>query len=263
MISNHDVLMAMQGPRAPKEPFVQLEEVVDLVNQLRLDEHTQNSDLPQEDDFRVAPLPEPEPWADHASGSSLPSLQNLLGGEEQLADILVHLRRVCAAEEALGRDRPSKADPLALLGDKDALHHAVLSLPARPDSMAQGSLYEPVRLVALIYEVGILFPLPLSGGALARVVIWMKAALEDTCIELIRGELAEAMLWIIFVAGVAAKGMAERDWFASNLQLLVKQQGITKWVDLKHLLMSFVWIPGAMDEGAMDLWDEVRGTGKW
>jgi hypothetical protein len=50
----------------------------------------------------------------------------------------------------------------------------------------------------------------------------MKAAFEDIGVEQVHNGRAEALIWILFVGGVAAKGTAERVWFVERLSGLVE-----------------------------------------
>ena len=68
---------------------------------------------------------------------------------------------------------------------------------------------------------------------------------------------AEALIWIFFVGGVAAKGMAERVWFVKKLSGLMEWQGVMNWTEVKQLLRGFIWVTDAMDDEAINLWDEV------
>lgn len=239
MISDLDVLIAAQELRAPTQAYVEVDEIASLAANLSLN------------------VPEPELYENRAPGCSLPALQRLVGTSSPLALVLDRLQRLFTRSNALARGMLRNVNVLALGKEQGALHHAVLSVPSHP-SGADSSLYEPVRLVTLIFDVGILFPLPPSTGVLGRIVVWMKVALQDISVEQIHDEMVEALIWILFVSGVAAKEMPERAWFVERLSGLVERQGITRWVEVKNLLRSFVWMADAMDDEAIDLWDDVR-----
>lgn len=74
--------------------------------------------------------------------------------------------------------------------------------------------------------------------------------------------MAEALIWILFVGGAAAKGMPERAWFVKRLSTLVEWQGLTRWAEVKQLLRSVVWAVDATDEEAVDLWDDIHSHGR-
>jgi hypothetical protein len=252
LISVYDGLLAALELRAPRQPFVQNDEIARLVADRSLN---------------VLPEPEHEPPPDGSSsssssryscGSSLPALQCTLGTFSPLASVLSQLSRVVAIDDAMALGIPLRnPNFLALRGEKEALHHAILSVPPHT-SFVDCPLYEAVRLVTMIFDVGVVFPLPPVTGALAKLVKWVRAALESIDMEQVREDSAEALVWILFVAGVAAKGTTERAWYVEKLNALVEWLSIMRWSEIKKLLRSFVWMVDAMDEEAIDLWDDVR-----
>jgi len=246
-----DVLIAAMELRAPVEPWVEVDEVAGLVADLSLNVLEAEAQLAPQTELR------PERRETRAPGSSLPQLQVLIGTTCLLASVLDRLQRAVAVGYALPRGKLRNINFMALVGESTALHHAIFSVPQ--EYAAGGPLYEPVRLVTLIFDVGVLFPQPPALGLLGRLVRMARAALEYSgCLEYVHDESAEALIWILFVVGVAATGMPERDWFTERLSWLTHS---VEWSDVKELLMSYVWAPDAMDETAMDLWNEVRSYG--
>jgi len=242
LISSQDSFVAAIELRAPWEPFVHDQEVVSLISDTSINVIESDPDV--------------ESQRGYTPGSSLPELQRVLGTSSLLASVLAHLQRAMVTADALAREVLRNVNVRVLVDDRWALHHDILSIP--PHSRIDTLLYEPVRLVTLVFDVGIVFPQPPATGSLARVVRWMKAALEDIDMENIHDK--KILVWILFVGGVAAKEMPERDWFVERLSGLMKS--VTRWAEVKQLLRSFVWMPDAMDEEAMDVWDGVRSHGR-
>jgi len=235
IITIHDALGAATELRAPWQPFVHDKEVAHLISDPSI--NVVESDL--------------ELQTECTPGSSLPELQRILGISSALASVLTNLQRAMMAANALTEGTLRNINIQVLLNNSAALHHAILSAPSA--SRFDDLLYEPVRLATLIFDVGIVFPQPVAMGALSRVVRWMKAALEITGMEHIRNK--EVLIWILFVGGVAAREMTERAWFVERLNGML---GDMEWAEVKRLLRSFVWMPDAMDEGAIGLWDDMR-----
>jgi len=247
-----DVMMAAMELRAPVERWVEVDEIASLVADLSLNVLEPEPQLELQAELR------PERQETRAPGSSLSELQLLIGATSLLASVLDRLQRVVAVGYALPRGRLRNINFTALAGESTALHHAILSVPQ--EYAAGGPLHEPIRLVTLIFDVGVLFPQPPALGLLGRLVRMARAALEYSgCLEYIHHESADALIWILFVVGVAAIGMPERDWFTERLSWLT--HSVEEWSEVKELLMSYVWAPDAMDETAMDLWNEVRNYG--
>jgi len=239
MISDLDLLMSAQELHQPLLPYIELEEIANLTSNPNLN------------------ILDPEPSGSRAPGSSLPYLQRSLGPSSDLALVLPRLQRIFVASDALVQGTLRNFNLLAFIGEKGSLNHAILSIPPCPD---RDSLYEPVRLATLILDVGIVFPLPPVTGVLGRLVRLMKNVVEDvnTYMSQLPEDWTEVIIWILFIAGIAAKGMPERIWFIDKLRDLVDRLGVKKWADLKPFLRSFIWTANSMDEEAIGLWEDVR-----
>jgi hypothetical protein len=61
----------------------------------------------------------------------------------------------------------------------------------------------------------------------------------------------------LVTAGTAAERMPERPWFVQRLKALIASEGINRWSGLKAIVNSYLWMSSAMDESAMNLWDEI------
>ena len=238
-IAHLDILLAAANLRAPLEPWTEVDEPISLAG---------NSSLN---------VPEPEPHEIPILGTSLPVLQRLCTSG-LLVSLLERLQRIFAIRNALSRGTLRNFDPRALSVECFVLHHAILSIPPYYND-SSGSLYELVRLATLIFDVGIFFPLPPALGLLGRLVRWIRAELER--MENTHDEKVEVLIWILFLAGAAAKGLPEKVWCVEILRALVDWHGLKRWSDVKQLLRSFVWEPNAMDEPAKDLWDDIRCYG--
>jgi len=201
MISDLDLLMSTQELHQPLLPYIELEEIANLTSDPNLN------------------ILDSEPSNSRAPGSSLPYLQRSLDPSSDLARILPRLQRIFAASDALVRGTLRNFNVQALIGEKGSLNHAILSIPPRPD---RDDLYGPVRLTTLILNVGILFPLPPVTGVLGRLVHVMKNVVDvNSDMSQLPEDRTEVMIWILFIAGITAKGMSERTWFVDQLRSLV------------------------------------------
>lgn len=233
MISSHDLGIATQELRSPRQPFVQDIEISKLIS---------NSNLN---------ILEPNPY-ESTPGLSLAKLLHTIGCYP-LSSVLLQLQRIVATTEALRHNTLRNINTPALYGEKQALHHATLSLQAYSDS-----LYEALRIVTLIYVVGIFFPVPSSTGIFVHLVHSMKESLDKIDLHQLQDIRIKAFTWTLFIGGMMAKGMPHRDWYITNLTMLVKLQDLTRWIDIKQLLRSFIWLSHAMDDEAISLWEDIR-----
>jgi hypothetical protein len=85
----------------------------------------------------------------------------------------------------------------------------------------------------------------------------MKASIEGIDVHQLHGIQIKAPTWILFIGGLAAKGIPKREWYIERLSKLVKLQDLTRWIEVKQLLRSFVWMSHAMDDEAMGLWEDI------
>jgi hypothetical protein len=112
-------------------------------------------------------------------------------------------------------------------------------------------------VAALIYDLSIIFPVPLSTGVIAKLVSMAKTVLETMRLEIMLGVGAKALTWILFMAGAAAESMTERSWFVEKLRLVLVSEAIYHWDTVSEILNSYLWMSSAMDDAAMKLWDEI------
>jgi len=237
-----DSLMATLELRAPLQPWVEVDEIASLAADLSLNVLN----------------PQPESAELLTPGSSLPTLKRLVGSS-RLGLVFYRLQRCFAVQSALMRGELQNMNLRALGGEIASLHHAILSMPPCHDYIGNNMLYEPVRLVSLVFDVGILVPMSPILGLIGRLVRWIKASLECIDLENVYDERVELLVWILFVGGVAAKGMmSERTWFVVRICGLLQRQGMKSWPEIRQLLRSFVWVSDAMDEEAIDLWNNIH-----
>ena len=144
LISRYDVQVADLELRVLRQPLIETDGIASLMSDPSINVLELNEAL--------------------APRRLLPILERLLGTSSSLlTSVLAHLHRVVAANEALARGALHNINIMALAGDRSAVRHAICSVPPSPRH-ANDSLYEPVRLVLRILNVGVLYPLPPTTG---------------------------------------------------------------------------------------------------
>jgi hypothetical protein len=155
-------------------------------------------------------------------------------------------------------------DILALTCRKNHAHHRLLSLPTGAELWEslgpKTSFYECCRLAALMFATAVLFPMPRSTGIPQRLVTEIKRCIESTSLETLFGGGVSFFIWVLMLTGVAAAGLPERPWFEGRLIDLLTLEGVSRWSEVKSILVSFLWMDSACDGSAMDLWDDIRQT---
>ena len=160
---------------------------------------------------------------------------------------------------------PNPIQDVSLLADQRNLtQHTLLSLsPASEISNffshpTRAATYEACRLAALIFGVGVLFPIPAQNtplNTLARLiqaVLFKPSSSELWCSPSTRLSL----IWVLTLGGIAANGAPERAWFASALGDVGRRTGLNSWASIKSVLASMLWYEAACDRAGEDLWRE-------
>jgi hypothetical protein len=122
------------------------------------------------------------------------------------------------------------------------------------------TIYESCRLAALIYAVGVTFPLPSQCSPLPRLAHLLQETLQQTpdATSLWTHPQAQvALLWALTLGGIAAENRPERAWFVQTLSQAAVNNGIYSWSELKSVLEFMLWYDTACDRAGYSLWLEV------
>jgi hypothetical protein len=198
---------------------------------------------------------------DEERGQALPDLL-AYGVTEQVLTVMADLQHISVIIEAYTQGTLQNPEVLALTSRRNAIHHALLSLPTMDEvnpvlTENQKSVYESCRLAAMIYDLSIIFPIPPFSGVIQRLVSNAKVVLDSMRLEVVFGPSAKALTWVLFMAGTAAEYMSERPWYVERLKMVLASEEIYQWETVKGILNSYLWMSSAMDEAALKLWNEI------
>jgi hypothetical protein len=193
-------------------------------------------------------------------GRGFPGLLSL-GLTEEALMIVLDMINLTVVMEAYCEHTLINPNLLGLISRRNEIHHRLLSLP--PGTMLEESfgksfiLYECCRLASLAYATAALFTLPLSTGCPRRLVLQIQSVVEGVQLEGLYGCGGKFYIWVLFLTGIWAERMPERQWFIERLRRLLELEGVYRWNELKSVVMSFLWMSSICDEGGMNLWDDV------
>jgi hypothetical protein len=150
---------------------------------------------------------------------------------------------------------------------RNMVQHTLLSLPLAPgpESIEYSSTgtsswisfaYELLRLTALIYSVGVLFPMPPASETLDKLVIMLNAELTEKEHKLWIN-CPGTLLWMLVLGGIAAEHLSVRLEFVSRLATLSAAMDINLWPDVVEVMERHLWMESACDFGGQKLWIEV------
>jgi len=200
-----------------------------------------------------------EPIED-SRGRGFPALLSF-GLTEEVLMVMLDMVNLTVVMEAYSQYTLMNPNLVTLISRKNVIHHRLLSLPSGPtlekSSGKPHKLYECCRLAAMTYAAAALFTLPPSTGCLRRLVLQIQSEMEDVCLEGLYGGGANFFIWVLFLAGVGAERMPERSWFVERLRDLLALEGVSRWNEIKSVVMSFLWMSSVCDEGGMNLWDDI------
>ncbi|CAI7596598.1 unnamed protein product [Penicillium glandicola] len=160
---------------------------------------------------------------------------------------------------------PNSTHDVSLLADQRNLtQHTLLCLSPASDlhtffsHPTHAATYEACRLAALIFGVGVLFPIPAQNtplNTLARLI--RSLLLQPSSSQVWSSPTTRlSLIWVLTLGGIAANDTPERAWFASALGDIARRTGLNSWASIKSVLASMLWYDAACDTAAETLWQE-------
>jgi hypothetical protein len=195
-------------------------------------------------------------------GTALPGLA-ANGMSEDLISVLVNLQQITLIIEAYAQGTLQNPNIVSLASRRNRAVHALLSLPTSEEIRwlpvdQSAALYESCRLAALVYVLATVFPLPPFTGVVVRLVPQICAVIDAIDPEVLRGPAVRTFIWALFLCGTGAEAVPQRPWFVKKLKAMFVSAGIDRWVELKVILSSHLWLDSAMNEPAFHLFDEIQ-----
>jgi hypothetical protein len=158
---------------------------------------------------------------------------------------------------------------VSLLADQRNLtQHTLLSvLPAAdiPTSFShptQATTYDICRFAALIFGVGVMFPIPAQNTPLKSLAQQIQSLLLQPSASTMWSAPANRipLIWALTLGGIAATDTPERPFFVSALGETARRSGLTSWANLRRALEMMLWYDVACNEAAELLWLESNSS---
>ena len=118
--------------------------------------------------------------------------------------------------------------------------------------------YEACRLAALVFGIGITFPLPVWAAPFPRLIVGLRQALISSDLNGVWNEDLRLLLWMLAVGGIAATDLPVRDWVVSTLGGVVARLRLTNWETARAMLNEILWLDSACERGGRSLWDDAQ-----
>ncbi|KAJ5559272.1 hypothetical protein N7535_009500, partial [Penicillium sp. DV-2018c] len=160
---------------------------------------------------------------------------------------------------------PASTPDLSLLTDQRNLtQHTLICLAPVSEldcfsNPTEAATYEACRLAALIFGVGVIFPIPQQNTPLNTLARSIRSVLlQPSSSELWSSPSTRLpLIWVLALGGIAATGIPERGWFVSAFGDITRKSGLTAWASVKSVLASMLWYDAACDRAAEALWLEA------
>lgn len=152
-------------------------------------------------------------------------------------------------------------DTQTLCDWRNLLQHRVLSLPSKEDQSTASIQHEVFRICALIYSVGVTFPLPGPAAPFMPLATMLLSNLQRINFQLVSSIISEyqdVFIWVLTMGCIAATGSSERSLFVEKLYEHTLSANIFEWGQYKNRLKNFLWLDIACDMAGKLLWNDLQ-----
>lgn len=186
-----------------------------------------------------------------------------IGFNEDLAKTFQSLRAYTSILEKYQEGSLHKVDLCEIGDQRNLIQHRLMSLPSAAElEIAQdnsNNMYETWRLAAIIFSVGVTFPLPGPSVPLHILARLLQSELNAhlSCFNLTSTGNIHLLIWALTLGGIAATNSPERTWFVEVLRVWLLRAHIYRWQHLTVILREIVWLDSACNHAGQQLWDEL------
>lgn len=184
-----------------------------------------------------------------------------LGFSAELSQLFEAVRSYIHLLEGI-EQRRIPLDLSKIADQRNFIQHSALCLP--PGVQIAGRypggllLYDACRIAALIFCLGVVFPLPYETSPLPVLAEMLKQELEKIPWSHLESRREnEVLLWVVVMGGIAAAGTRERPWFVAQVHNLTRKNGVRRWSEMVIIMERMLWLGSACDHAGRQLWDEA------
>jgi len=112
------------------------------------------------------------------------------------------------------------------------------------DILTSHPLYEMCRIAAIIFSLGVTFPLPPENAPLSILakLLWIELRRFDDDMIWSCSVAIRILCWALTLGGVATEGTRDRQWFVSKIKAISSRHALFTWDAVKCVLGSIVWL---------------------
>lgn len=156
-------------------------------------------------------------------------------------------------------------DESLIADQRNLTQHTLLSLPPSTDLPTfyshpmESTTYEACRLAALIFAVGVIFPIPTPNTPLPKLAQQLHSVLQHPTASALWDfpSTRIPLVWVLILGGIAATNTPQRPFFVETLRETAHRSGLTSYQDVKRMLEMMLWYDAACDDAGEALWSEA------
>ncbi|PWY92641.1 hypothetical protein BO70DRAFT_15725 [Aspergillus heteromorphus CBS 117.55] len=148
----------------------------------------------------------------------------------------------------------------AMCDQRNLIQYRLMTLPPAVCLIDVSPVYEACRIAAIIYSIGVTFPLPGVGAPFAALLQSLKAEIQQNELD---GPWSTSphgvrlLLWVLTMGGIAATDTAEQQWFVETASRVAPGSLVPEWRETRNMLREFLWLDSACDMSGKQFWTQV------
>lgn len=186
-----------------------------------------------------------------------------IGFTTEMAEVFQEMKAYTLMLDAYQEGSLINPDLCMMSHQRNFVQYSIMALPSASELgeafTKSHPAYESFRISAIIFGVGVIFPLPPVSAPLARLTRLLQHELERhmPIWELWSPDALGILIWVLILGGSAATGMPERTWYVAKLGGVISQCGLVRWHHAKQLVKQVIWLDCACDSVARQLWKDA------
>ncbi|KAJ5352698.1 hypothetical protein N7452_001672 [Penicillium brevicompactum] len=168
---------------------------------------------------------------------------------------LYELAAYTASIESYVRGDTLRLDAQVMCDRRNLAQYNLMCIAPQTGMQQESALSEITRIAAVIYSVGVTFPLAGVGAPFSKLAKLLKHEIADSRIlELasFRESTRCLLLWALVMGGITAEE-SDKAWYITVLADLIRQYQLTDWRKLKESLKMILWLDSACDMAGKEL----------
>ncbi|KAJ5735849.1 uncharacterized protein N7483_000974 [Penicillium malachiteum] len=163
--------------------------------------------------------------------------------------------------ESYVRGDTLRLDAQMMCDRRNLAQYNLMSIPSTSGRHHENALSEICRIAAIIYSIGVTFPLAGVGAPFPKLVQLLQSELKNS--EILESDpqvstTNQVLLWVLTMGGIASIEKSERKWYATALVEVMTRCQLSEWTDMRNSLKEILWLDSACNMAGKELWKETH-----